>query len=1035
MASERRTKNTPGISPIAVLAAPHLSPLQRKVVALTWFAEGTYIAAAVAPGRTILIWSVASSEIVDEIEFSDFGGISQLCADIDGLRLGIGTESGVVAIFDLSKRKTSILLQRDEREKQRSEIKGLAWSKDGKHLAASRLDGQIYLWAGKTLKPNPVIPVVSIPKSAEPIALSLQWATDSRCFAVASYFASVIDVLTGITSRTIRTPGLYDVAWSPDPSSKWMIGASADSTLRVWRSTKEKEYRVLEGHTSSPKRVRFSADGTVFASIDSKGHLIFGSLRFASDVPFEFNPSESLIAIGSAKTGDSNAVIEIWKIDLAEMQGAVKTKAVTYTSAKVVLVGDSGAGKTGLGWRLAHGDFKEHSSTHGQQFWLLEQLRITRPDGTECEAILWDLAGQPDYRLIHALFLDDVDLALILFDPTRSDDPLRGVEFWLKQLRIDQAIDNKDELRTAAVLVAARADRGTARLTTEEIETFCSDRKLAGFISTSALKGDGVQTLVDKMQAMIKWEDKTATVTTETFKSIKDHVLKLKESRRRTKVIYSPTDLLKRLQGSSKIRDDELLTAVGHLANHGYVTLLKTTSGEARILLSPELLNNLAASLVLEARRNPRGLGSIEESSLVSGEYDFPELHKVARAEQDTLLDSVVAMFLKHNVCFRETAPLNGKSYLVFPELINLRKPTTPNEEPIEDGTAYTVSGAVENAYSSLVVLLGYTNTFTRTNQWRDNARYEVGEGLICGFRLEADREGEQDFVLYFGVRVGDPVRKLFQSLFESFLARRKLKIRRYEPVRCPQLHQLNRAVVREQLARNSTSTFCSTCGSAITLTRSDGPIQLTNEQAENVEMEQRAAHQRSGFEQAIFRFKTYVEEKRIPAVECFISYAWGDVEQEKWVEKLATDLLNAGVLVVYDKWENTRIGASIPRFVEKVATAGKIIVVGTELYRQKYENESAVGGFVVAAEGDLIGKRMLGSEAKKETVLPILLQGTEEFSFPPFLNGRVYADYREESSYFPQTLQLLLTIYGLAGRRSLVDDLQKLLTQTSEKY
>ena len=31
---------------------------------------------------------------------------------------------------------------------------------------------------------------------------------------------------------------------------------------------------------------------------------------------------------------------------------------------------DSGVGKTGLGWRLAHGEFKEHPSTHGQQFWM-----------------------------------------------------------------------------------------------------------------------------------------------------------------------------------------------------------------------------------------------------------------------------------------------------------------------------------------------------------------------------------------------------------------------------------------------------------------------------------------------------------------------------------------------------------------------------------------------------------------------------------------------------------------------------------------
>ena len=174
-----------------------------------------------------------------------------------------------------------------------------------------------------------------------------------------------------------------------------------------------------------------------------------------------------------------------------------------------------------------------------------------------------------------------------------------------------------------------------------------------------------------------------------------------------------------------------MLTAVGHLANHGYVTRLKTSQGELRILLAPELLNNLAASFVLEARRNQKGLGSLEEQLLLSGGYKFSELEKLTEAEKDILLDSAVVLFLEHNVCFRETDPLNGRAYLVFPELINLKKPLIRDDIPTEDGVAYTVSGAVENVYASLVVLMGYTQTFTRTNQWRDHARYEVGK-VMC---------------------------------------------------------------------------------------------------------------------------------------------------------------------------------------------------------------------------------------------------------------------------------------------------------------
>jgi GTPase SAR1 family protein len=158
--------------------------------------------------------------------------------------------------------------------------------------------------------------------------------------------------------------------------------------------------------------------------------------------------------------GERSRLIHFWELDLDVLLGKASEarpamKAVHHTTAKIVLVGDSGVGKTGLGWRLAHGEYKEHSSTHGQQFWMVNELGTRRRDGTECEAILWDLAGQPDYRLTHALFLDDSDLALILFDPTDSRDPLHGVEFWLKQLKAGPASrQSPDACQT--ILVGAR---------------------------------------------------------------------------------------------------------------------------------------------------------------------------------------------------------------------------------------------------------------------------------------------------------------------------------------------------------------------------------------------------------------------------------------------------------------------------------------------------------------------------------------------------------------------------------------------------
>jgi hypothetical protein len=366
--------------------------------------------------------------------------------------------------------------------------------------------------------------------------------------------------------------------------------------------------------------------------------------------------------------------------------------------------------------------------------------------------------------------------------------------------------------------------------------------------------------------------------------------------------------------------------------------------------------------------------------------------------------------------------------YLVFPELINLKKPPE-EEQATEEGVAYTVIGPTENVFASLVVLLGYTNTFTRTAQWQNNARYEVGGGLVCGFRQEAERDGELDLVLCFGPQVGLPVRTLFQGLFESFLARRNLTVLRYEPVRCSKGHLLDRSVLRQKLREGKLFTFCNDCGEKLTLPAMAEKIQWTREVAAEVELQRRAAEQRTRFEQAVFRVCAYVAEQKIAPPATFISYAWGVPEHERWVEKkLATDLQKAGIDVVLDRWHNAQIGASVARFVERIEKSDRIVMIGTPLYRRKYENKDTRTGYVVAAEVDLINNRLLGTEAQKLSVLPLLLDGEKTVSLPPLLHGRVFADFRNELAYFATAFDLILSLYRIPPNDSVVADLRESL-------
>src|ERR1019366_8248272 len=148
------------------------------------------------------------------------------------------------------------------------------------------------------------------------------------------------------------------------------------------------------------------------------------------------------------------------------------------------------------------------------------------------------------------------------------------------------------------------------------------------------------------------------------------------------------------------------------------------------------------------------------------------------------------------------------------------------------------------------------------------------------------------DFVLCFGAKVGLPVRTLFQGLFESFLARRNLTVIRFEPVYCSSGHLLERSVVRGWMKERKAFAFCNDCGEKLMLPKMAEPIQLAREVQSEVELQRRAAEQRTRFEQAVFRLRAYVAEQKTTPPKTFISYAWGVPEHERWVEKqLATDL------------------------------------------------------------------------------------------------------------------------------------------------
>ncbi|MCP4701058.1 MAG: GTP-binding protein [Gammaproteobacteria bacterium] len=658
-------------------------------------------------------------------------------------------------------------------------------------------------------------------------------------------------------------------------------------------------------------------------------------------------------------------------------------RSVRYTSAKIVLMGDSGVGKTGLGWRLAHGEFKEHASTHGQQFWVIDELRAKREDGTECEAVLWDLAGQHVYRSVHAISLDDVDAVLVLFDPCNRQEPLKGAQFWLEQLAT-----GKQKL-PPAVLVGARTDRdASAALSQAELERFCRQYGISGgYVSTSAKSGEGLELLLDTLRKQIPWEQMTATVTTVTFKRIKEYILALKEQPDRRGVLVRPAELRTSLLAKNpdwQFDDAEMMTAVKHLENHGYVAILRASSGVEAVLLAPELLADLASSIVLQADKHPRDLWALSETALLRGDYAFSELDGLETTEKEILLDAATERFLNHKLCFREI--LGAETLLIFPGLIKQKRPLMDEIEFLDD-VSYLARGRVENVYAALVVLLGYTRTFIRINQWQNQALYEMGEGEICGFRLIKEHEDELELVLYYSVTMPEYGRTLFQNLFEKFLYQREVEVTRFPPVICAENHRQERTTVVKRIREGKKFLFCEECGEKVILPKIEKPHAFEAQDSRWIQREEALARLRSAYETHLARVKGFRRDRAGPR-----AYISSLPEQAKWVAKLRDDLLDAGVYVIQER--------------QRMAANDWIVMVDTPLYQQRFQDDNP--------DGDLIRVRL------KQGKGVLALSDTD--------------DFRCKTRYVPSLFDLVLRLYAIPLNHPAFEPLQKSLRRQWEE-
>ena len=147
-------------------------------------------------------------------------------------------------------------------------------------------------------------------------------------------------------------------------------------------------------------------------------------------------------------------------------------------SFKVVLVGESGVGKTSIITQFIDQTFQEdQQSTTGGTF---STKSVLCDNGKVLKFEIWDTAGQERYRALTKMFYKDANAAVLVYDITRKDSFEEMQNYWANQIKecspqgiILAVAANKSDLIDQEVV-----DEGTARKFAEDLGAI--------FVSTTA---------------------------------------------------------------------------------------------------------------------------------------------------------------------------------------------------------------------------------------------------------------------------------------------------------------------------------------------------------------------------------------------------------------------------------------------------------------------------------------------------------------------------------------------------------------------
>jgi WD40 repeat protein len=963
------------------------------IASLAWAPDGTVLASG-STDYSICLWNTESGEQLQTMK-GHTSPVVNLAWAPDGKTLASTSADKTVRLWDTRSGE-----QRRLFKGHGNEIFNATWSPDLRSAASAFRERTLRLWDTRSGKVRQEL------EGHSATILSATWSPDGRTLASGSADTTIRlwDSQNGGLIRTLELHGepAVSLAWAPD--SRILACGSGSSTINIWDTELGRELCVLEGHTSTIWGLSFdrtrrllasqSFDGTVHIwrcdTWESVAVLKGFSISLKS---IAFNPERELLALVDQDSKD----IQLWALDYETLLGKpLEPTSRHYRNAKVVLVGDTGVGKSGLGMVLSGQRFQPTISTHGRRVWTLDNQEVDFPDGRQelRETLLWDLAGQPGYRLIHQLHLNEVSVALVIFDARSETEPFAGVRHWDRALRQAQRIQGNASGPLKKFLVAARCDRGGISVSPERLSATLRDLHFDGFFETSAKEGTQIAQLVESIHKAIPWDGLQSVSSNELFQTIKQFLIREKESGR----LLSTVEELARsfsknhpeLEGDPDLRA-KFDACIGRVENRGLIRRLRFGG---YVLLQPELLDAYASSMINTAKSEPDGLGFIAEEDALAGRFSVPPEDRVADKDMEKLLlIATIEELLRHELALKETTDAGVD--LVFPSQLTREAPDEP--ELPGKSVIFAFEGALLNIYSTLVVRLSHSQLFKKKDMWKNATAFEAAIGGTCGIHLRELREGQGELTLFFDGQASEVTRYQFEGYVAAHLDRRAVpgSLRRRRIFVCPDCNEpITDSQRLRRLERGFSFINCPVCQTQIELRDSEErPLKHSASAVREMDDSANAQRDRNTAE-AILLGKREARD-----YDVFLCH---NSEDKPAVKAIGERLKKLGILPWLDEWD-LQPGLPWQQSLEEQIDQVKAVAV-------------FVGAKGLGPWQDLEQNAFLRQFVKRRCpIIPVILETSVQApKLPYFLEGMGWVDFRKSD---PDPMAQL--VWGITGKRA----------------